>query len=157
MNTISLPVREMSREAFAPFGVLIDSRGSVEVDFGLGVPCLTGATSLPRPFTFEFMARHRHTMQVFSPLAGSRAIICVAPPNGREAPDVDKVVAFHVAGMLPYAYHRGTWHTPPFATGEWYSYLVVDRSGTLDDDYELANLKTLRNCVFEIEFSNSPR
>jgi ureidoglycolate hydrolase len=157
MNVIRLPVQKMTREAFAPYGVLIDSRGSVEVDFGLGVPSLTGATSEARPFRFEFMARHRHTMQVFSPLAGSQAIICVAPPNGREAPDVDKVVAFFVEGRLPYAYHRGTWHTPPFATREWYSYLVVDRSGTLDDDYELVDLRAARGCVFEIDFSNSPQ
>ena len=151
MKVIRLPVQKMTREAFAPYGVLLDRRGSVEVDFGLGVPCLTGATSEPRPFSFDFMARHKHTMQVFSPLAGSQAVICVAPANGREAPDVDKVVAFRVEGRLPYAYYRGTWHTPPFATGEWYSYLVVDRSGTLDDDYELADLKATRDCVFEIE------
>ena len=151
MKTIRLPVQKMTREAFAPYGVLIDSRGSVEVDFGLGVPCLTGATSEPRPFSFDFMARHKHTMQVFSPLAGSQAVICVAPPNGLDAPDPDKVVAFRVEGRLPYAYFRGAWHTPPFATGEWYSYLVVDRSGTLDDDYELADLKATRDCVFEID------
>jgi ureidoglycolate lyase len=151
MKTIRLPVLQMTREAFAPYGVLLDSRGSVEVDFGLGVPCLTGATAEPRPFRFDFMARHRHTMQVFSPLAGSQAIICVAPANGREAPDVEQVVAFRVEGRLPYAYFRGTWHTPPFPLGEWYSYLVVDRSGTLDDDYELVDLKATRDCVFEIE------
>ena len=37
MKVIRLPVQKMTREAFAPYGVLIDSRGSVEVDFGLGV------------------------------------------------------------------------------------------------------------------------
>ena len=152
MKTIRLPVQQMTRESFAPYGVLIDSRGSVEVDFGLGVPCLTGATSERRPFQFEFMARHKHTMQVFSPLAGSQAIICVAPANGREAPDVDKVVAFRVEGRLPYAYFRGTWHTPPFATGEWYSYLVVDRKGTLDEDLELVDLRAARGCTFEIDY-----
>ena len=151
MKVIRLPVQQMTREAFAPYGVLIDSRGSVEVDFGLGVPCLTGATSEPRPFSFEFMARHKHTMQVFSPLAGSQAIICVAPANGREAPDVDKVVAFRVEGRLPYAYYRGTWHTPPFATGGWYSYLVVDRKGTLDEDLELVDMRAARGCTFEID------
>jgi ureidoglycolate lyase len=151
MNVIRLPVLKMTREAFAPYGILLDSRGSVEVDFGLGVPCLTGATSEPRAFRFEFMARHRHTMQVFSPLALSQAVVCVAPPNGREAPDVDRVVAFRVEGRLPYAYFRGTWHTPPFALGDWYSYLVVDRKGTLEDDYELVDLKATRDCVFEID------
>ncbi|MGH9941565.1 MAG: hypothetical protein ACRD9R_04290, partial [Pyrinomonadaceae bacterium] len=51
----------------------------------------------------------------------------------------------------PYAYHKGTWHTPPFALSQWSSYLVVDRAGTLDDDYELVDLKAVHQCVFEIE------
>ena len=151
MNVIRLPVRRMTREAFAPFGVLIDSRGAREIDLGGGTPSLTGATAERRPFRFEFMARHTRTMQAFAPLALSQAIICVAPPNDGEAPEVEKVVAFRVEGRLPYAYHKGTWHTPPFAVGEWYSYLVVDRAGTLDDDYELADLKAARDCTFEIE------
>ncbi|HVF55805.1 MAG TPA: ureidoglycolate lyase [Pyrinomonadaceae bacterium] len=151
MKVIRLPVQKMTREAFAPYGVLIDSRGSVEIDLGQGTPSLTGATSERRPFRFDFMARHRFTMQVFSPLASSQAIVCVAPPNGLHVPDIERVAAFIVEGRLPYAYHRGTWHTPPFSVGEWYSYLVVDRSGTLDDDYELVDLKATRDCAFEIE------
>ena len=151
MDVRRLPVQKLTRETFAPFGVLIDSRGTVEIDLGGGVPALTGATSERRPFRFDFMARHRLTMQVFSPLASSEAIICVAPPNEAGAPDTERVVAFRVEGRLPYAYHKGTWHTPPFAVGEWYSYLVVDRSGTLEDDYELVDLKATRGCVFEID------
>lgn len=148
-----LHVRELTREAFEPFGVLIDRRGSLEVDLGGGAPSVTGATSERRPFRFEFMARHLRTMQVFAPLASSQAIICVAPPNNRAAaPDPERVEAFLVEGRLPYAYHKGTWHTPPFATGEWYSYLVVDRSGTLDDDYELVSTRETLGCEFEIEF-----
>ena len=52
MNVIRLPAQKMTRESFAPYGILLDSRGSVEIDLGLGVPCLTGATSEPRPFRF---------------------------------------------------------------------------------------------------------
>ena len=151
MNVIRLPVQKMTREAFAPYGVLLDRRGSVDVDIGMGVPSITGATPDPRAFKFDFMARHKHTMQVFSPLAGSQAVICVAHANGLDAPDPDKVVAFLLEGRLPYAYFRGTWHTPPFATGEWYSYLVVDRKGTLDEDLELVDLRAARGCSFEIE------
>src|SRR5215212_4575038 len=151
MNVVRIKVQPMTREAFAPYGVLIDSRGSVEVDLGEGKPSLTGATSERRPLRFDFMARHRRTMQVFSPLASSRFVIAVAPPNDRGAPEVEKVVAFLVDGRLPYAYHRGTWHTPPFPVNEWASYLVVDRAGTLDDDWELVDLKVTRQTVFEID------
>lgn len=146
-----LHVRKLTREAFAPFGVLIDSRGSLDIDLGGGAPSVTGATAERRPFRFEFMARHLRTMQVFAPLASSQAIICVAPPNADAAPDPECVEAFLVEGRLPYAYHKGTWHTPPFATGDWYSYFVVDRAGTLDDDYELVSTRETRDCEFEIE------
>ena len=108
-------------------------------------------TSERRAFEFQFMARHKRTMQVFSPLASSRSIICVAPPSERDAPAVEEIVAFLVNGRLPYAYHKGTWHTPPFAVGEWASYLVVDRAGTLDSDYELVDLQAVHDCTFEID------
>jgi hypothetical protein len=35
--------------------------------------------------------------------------------------------------------------------GEWSSYLVIDRAGTLDSDYELVDLQAVHNCTFEIE------
>ncbi len=150
MKVLTLKVQPMTRESFAPFGVLIDSRGAVEVDLG-AAQSLTGATAERRPLAFEFMARHKQTMQVFSPLAESQCVIAVAPPNESSAPDADKVTAFFVDGRLPYAYHKGTWHTPPFPVAEWASFLVVDRSGTLDDDYELIDLRALCGCSFEIE------
>ncbi len=150
MNIIRLKVQSLMRESFAPFGVLIDSRGAVEVDLG-EAQSLTGTTAERRPFAFEFMARHRQTMQVFSPLAGSPCVIAVAPPNESGAPDVESVTAFFVDGRLPFAYHKGTWHTPPFPVAEWASFLVVDRRGTLDDDYELINLRRMCECSFEIE------
>lgn len=151
MNLVRLKVKPMTRESFAPFGVLIDSRGSVDIDLGEGKPSLTGATSDWRPLRFDFMARHLRTMQVFSPLASSQALIAVAPPSAGNAPEVEQVVAFFVDGKLPYAYHKGTWHTPPFPVREWASFLVVDRSGTLDDDWELTDLRVTRNTTFEIE------
>ncbi|HEX8773082.1 MAG TPA: ureidoglycolate lyase [Pyrinomonadaceae bacterium] len=152
MHVVRLKVQPMTRASFAPYGVLIDSRGSVEIDLGEGKPSLTGATSERRPFRFDFMARHRRTMQVFSPLASSQSVIAVAPPSQGAVPPIERIAAFLVDGRLPYAYHKGTWHTPPFPVGEWASYLVVDRSGTLDDDWELVDLKQTHHQVFEIEF-----
>ncbi len=151
MDVVRIKVQPMTREAFAPFGVLIDSRGSVDIDLGEGRPSMTGATSEWRPLKFDFMARHVQTMQVFSPLASSQAVVAVAPPSGSSAPEIEKVAAFFVDGKLPYAYHRGTWHTPPFPLREWASFLVVDRSGTLDDDWELIDLRVTRNTTFEIQ------
>jgi ureidoglycolate hydrolase len=98
------------------------------------------------------MARHRRTMQLFSPMVGCRSIICVAPPAPeRAAPAPEEIAAFLVDGRLPYAYHKGTWHTPPFSIAGWSSYLVVDRAGTLNDDYELIDMAAVHDCTFEIE------
>ncbi len=152
MKLLHISLQALTRDAFAPYGVVLDRRGSLELDLGGGTPSMTGATAERRPFRFEFMARHRRTMQIFSPLVSSQLIIAVAPPNNRNAPDVETVRAFFVDGRLPFAYHRGTWHTPPFPVHEWASYLVVDRSGTLEDDYELADLRAAHTTIFEIHF-----
>lgn len=151
MKVVRLKVQPMTREGFAPYGVLIDSRGSVEIDLGEGKQSLTGATAERRPLRFDFMARHKRTMQVFSPLYSTQFVIAVAPPGETEVPQVERIAAFLVDGRLPYAYHKGTWHTPPFPVGEWASYLVVDRTGTLDDDWELVDLKATHDQVFEID------
>lgn len=151
MNIIRLKLQPLTSESFAPFGILLDQRGSMKINLGSGGVEMTGATSDPRPFVVEHLSRHKRTMQVFSPLAGSEALIVVAPPNGEDKPDVEKLTAFYVNGRLPYAYHIGTWHAPPFALGDWYSYLVIDRSGTLDDDWEMVDLKTALDVTVEIE------
>lgn len=150
MRTIRLPLRPLTREAFAPYGIVIDQRGSVEIDLGGGVPSMTGATAERRDFAFTFLARHRRTMQVFSPLVGSQSIVAVAPPVG-SAPRVEDVQAFLIDGRHPYALHKGTWHTPPFPAGEWASYLVVDRAGTLEDDYELYDFAREQEASFRID------
>ena len=150
MKVIRLPTQLLTREAFASFGVVIDQRGSVGLDLGGGTPVMTGATAERRDFAFTFLARHRRTMQVFSPLVGSQSIIAVAPP-GREFPRAEDVQAFLIDGRHPYAFHTGTWHTPPFPVGEWASYLVIDRAGTLEDDYELFDFALEQNLTFRID------
>jgi len=151
MKIIRVPVRALTSDEFAPYGAVINRRGSIELNLSGGTASLTGATAERRDLRFEFMARHQRTVQVFSPLVGSQSIIAVAAPNERSVPDIETIKAFYVDGRWPYALHRGTWHTPPFPVGEWASYLVIDRTGTLDDDYELADLRAAAGASFEIE------
>lgn len=150
MRTAHLPVQLLSRDSFAPYGIVIDQRGSIEIDLGGGIPSMTGATAERRAFEFNFLARHSRTMQIFSPLVGSQSIIAVAPPDMR-APHPEDVRAFLIDGRHPYALHRGTWHTPPFPVGEWASYLVIDRAGTLEDDYELHDFSRSHSLRFVID------
>ena len=52
MKILRLPVQPLTRESFAPYGIVIDRRGSVEIDLGGGTPSMTGATAERRPFRF---------------------------------------------------------------------------------------------------------
>ena len=154
MRIITIPVQSVTRTSFAPFGVLLDRRGTIDIDFGGGTPAMTGATSEHRAFRFAHLARHLRTMQMFSPLAGTRTIVAVAPPNSYDkrddVPRLEAVTAFLMDGKLPYALHRGTWHTPPFPLDEWASYTVVDRTGTLEDDYEIYDFAHKDSVRFEL-------
>ena len=153
MRIITIPVQTLTRAAFEPYGVLLERRGTIEIDVNGGTPAMTGATSEHRPFRFSHLARHLRTMQMFSPLAGTRTIVAVARSNDfdkRDAPRLETVTAFLMDGKLPYALHRGTWHTPPFALDEWASYTVVDRAGTLEDDYEIYDFAHKDDVRFEL-------
>jgi ureidoglycolate lyase len=148
--TICLEARPMTREMFAPFGEIIGERGSVEVDLGGGEACLVAQTVEQRPMTFDFLGRHSRTEQVFSPLGGAKSIIAVAMPSDGENPDVNQMAAFWVDGNCAFKLHRGTWHTSAFPVEKNATFLVLDREGTLDEDFDLRDLKTTLGVVVEI-------
>ena len=148
--TICLEARPMTREMFAPFGEIIGERGPVEVDLGGGEACLVAQTVEQRPMTFDFLGRHSRTEQVFSPLGGSKSIIAVAMPSDGENPDVNQMAAFWVDGNCAFKLHRGTWHTSAFLVEKDATFLVLDREGTLDEDFDLRDLKTTLGVVVEI-------
>lgn len=150
IRTITLEVQPMTREAFAPYGEIIGERGPIEIDLDQGAASFVAQTVEKRPMMFDFLGRHSRTEQVFSPLGGSKSIIAVAMPTEGESPDPNKMAAFLVDGSFAFKLHRGTWHTSAFPLKDQASFLVVDREGTLDEDYELRDLKTALGVVVEI-------
>jgi ureidoglycolate lyase len=154
IRTICLNPQPMSREAFAPFGEIISQRGSVELNLDGGPTSVAIQTVEARPMTFDFLGRHRRTEQVFAPLGNRRSIIAVAVSD-RENPDVPdmlKMAAFIVDGSCAFKLHRDTWHTSAFPMNEENAnFLVIDREGTLDEDYDLRDLKTSLGIVVEIK------
>lgn len=150
IRTICLEVQPMTREAFAPFGEIISERGTIEIDLDGGQAGFVTQTVEKRPMVFDFLGRHRRTEQVFSPLGGAQSIIAVAMQTDGDAPDPTKMAAFLVDGSCAFKLHRGTWHTSAFPVKERASFLVVDREGTLDEDYDLRDLKTALGVVVEI-------
>ncbi len=153
IRTICLIPQPMTREAFAPVGELIRERGSVELNLDGSPVSVAMQTVEARPLSFDFLGRHHRTEQVFAPLGHHRSVIAVALSD-RETPDVpdaQKMAAFIVDGSAAFKLHRDTWHTSAFPlNGETATFLVIDREGTLDDDYDLRDLKTSLGLVVEI-------
>ncbi len=152
IRTICLNAQPMTRETFAPFGEIINERGSVELNLDGGSPSVAMQTVETRPLTFDFLGRHRRTEQVFAPLGNQQSIIAVAlaDTESPDVPDAQKMAAFVVDGSCAFKLHRGTWHTSAFPLKESATFLVIDREGTLDEDYDLRDLKTSLGVVVEI-------
>lgn len=153
IRTITLTVQPMTRESFAPYGELIGERGQIELDLDGGRASVVAQTVERRPLTFDFLGRHERTEQIFSPLGGETSIIAVAPPSDDHSalPDIQRMAAFQVDGACAFKLHRGIWHTSAFPVGEHATFLVLDREGTLEEDYDLRDLKTSLGIVVEIQ------
>jgi ureidoglycolate lyase len=155
IKTICLTIRPMTRENFSPYGDLIGERGSVELDLDGGAASVVAQTVEAREMSLDFLGRHRRTEQVFAPLGGARSVLVVAPPSADPAAlDLQRLSAFLVDGSCAFKLHRGTWHTSAFPLDDRATFLVLDREGTLEEDYDLRDLKTSHGVVVEIRLDD---
>lgn len=162
MNTpaelLRLVPRPLEREAFAPFGEVIEASDAVQHftinagnteryhDLANIEPGAGGRASVsifrgqPRqlPFKVEMMERHPLGSQAFVPLSGRAYLVVVAPAG--PAPKVEDLHVFLARGDQGVNYAPGVWHHPLLALGEVSDFLVIDRSGPGDncDEVELA-------------------
>lgn len=155
IRTIALTIQPMTREAFAPYGELIGERGAIEVDLDGGAASVVAQTIEAHALSFDFMGRHLRTEQVFAPLGAARSVIAVAPPSRDGALDIKRLGAFLIDGSHAFKLHRGTWHTSAFPLQERATFIILDREGTLEDDFDLRDLKTAHGVVVEIRESTS--
>ncbi|MBX3280259.1 MAG: ureidoglycolate lyase [Acidobacteria bacterium] len=155
IRTIALTIRPMTRETFAPYGELIGERGAVEVDLDGGAASVVAQTIEAHALSFDFMGRHLRTEQVFAPLGSARSVIAVAPPSRDGDLDIKRLGAFLIDGSCAFKLHRGTWHTSAFPLDERATFIILDREGTLEDDFDLRDLKTAHGVVVEIRESVS--
>ena len=146
-----LEARLLTREAFAPFGDVIETegarhypinRGTVErfddlasVDVGedgrvvVGIVECTHAARAPVPV--PMIERHPAGTQAFIPI--DEGVMCVVvAPAGDEVSPAD-LRAFVSNGRQGVNYHRGTWHMPLVAFEAGQRFLVVDRGGPGDN------------------------
>lgn len=153
---VRLIAEALTRDAFAPYGDVIDETGPEqfptnegealrvhamgEVDCsaenGRAILSLFRMTRANLDGGVRLMERHPISSQAFVPLNGCRFVVVVA--NTLEPPSASALRAFVSNGTQGVNYHRGIWHHPLIALGAG-DFLVVDRTArgaVFDQDYE---------------------
>ncbi|KND57761.1 Ureidoglycolate hydrolase [Candidatus Paraburkholderia schumanniana] len=145
MKTLTL--KPLTREAFAPFGDVIELEGArhfpinagtterfhdlanVDVGFETGGRPLINvfrAQPHPQPVVISMMERHPLGSQAFVPLADVRYLVVVAPAGEF---DPTQLRAFCARGFQGVNYARGVWHHPLIVLEKAGDFIVVDRGG----------------------------
>ena len=157
MTTPTLTPETLTREAFAPFGEVIEASdavrhftinaGNTERSHDLariepgpdGRVIVSIFRGQPRtlPFRVEMMERHPLASQAFIPMSGRPYLVVVAPAG--EPPTVRDLRVFLARGGQGVNYGPGVWHHPLLALDAVCDFLVVDRSGSAPncDEIEL--------------------
>ncbi|MFP3556620.1 ureidoglycolate lyase [Paraburkholderia sp. SIMBA_049] len=142
----TLAIEPLTREAFAPFGDVIELAGAKQIPINLGTTIRyhdlakvdvtdEGGRTLvnlfrgqPRALPFEITMMERHPLgsQAFIPLNDKPYLVVVAPAGEL---DESKIRAFVTSGWQGVNYAKGVWHHPLLALGEVSDFIVVDRGG----------------------------
>ncbi|MBL8250548.1 MAG: ureidoglycolate lyase, partial [Candidatus Competibacter sp.] len=144
---VELPVRPLSRAAFAPFGDVIETDGAthypinegsclrfhdlarVTADAG-GRPSINIFRARPVvwPLVIEQVERHPLGSQAFYPLERRPYLVVVAAPDPVSSALVP--LAFLASGRQGVNYRPGVWHHPLLALASESEFLVIDRIGS---------------------------
>jgi ureidoglycolate lyase len=141
-----LTARPLTREAFAPFGDVIDDTGQNRFHINAGkaerihdlataeaagpnarvILSLFRGTPYAFPLTLRMVERHPFGSQAFVPLSPAPFLVVVSHdgPDGPGEPH-----AFVTAPGQGVNYPRGRWHAVLTPIGEKQDFLVVDRAG----------------------------
>lgn len=144
-----LIIRPLTKEAFAPFGDVIEMEKSdwfhinngtteryhrladIEISGGDGSPIISLARgdAFHPPIVIKMLERHPLGSQAWIPFNRTPFIVVVAPNGSDDMPDTGCMCAFYAAGNQGVNYHRGTWHHPLISFRERGEFIVVDRAG----------------------------
>ncbi|MGQ7247356.1 ureidoglycolate lyase [Halomonas sp. V046] len=148
---LELIAQPLTKEAFAPFGEVIDSRTSDHFPINAGrtqrhhdlarvetlgdnartLISIFVSQPIELPLTLSFLERHPLGSQAFMPLHEERFVVVVAPAG--ESFDPRQVRAFVTDGHQGVNYHAGTWHAIQSVLEREGEFLVVDRGGDGDN------------------------
>jgi ureidoglycolate lyase len=149
-----LAPRQISVEAFAPFGTLIEARlrppepinaGTTQRHSDLASLDLRAPGCDPRigiyvararafPLTIAKLERHRQASQVFIPMGGHAFVVVVAP--GGESPEWEGLHAFVTGPGQAIALRRGCWHHGLVALGDGDRFAVIEGGNYREDTEE---------------------
>ena len=148
--TLTLNILPLTKEAFAPFGDVIEVDGARVMNINQGttqrfhdlakVQTLEGGHTLinifrgqprPQPIEIKMMEYHPIGSQAFIPLQPAPYLLVVAPAG--DAPGAEALVAFRADAHQGINYHAAVWHHPLLVLQENHDFLVVDRGGPGDN------------------------
>ena len=142
-----LPIEPLSREAFAPFGDVIefDGRESYEINNGMAdryhaqsaielhgneskaVISLVHSRKFEMPRKLDHMEYHPLGSQAFIPLDAQPFIVVVGA--AADEPDLERIRGFVTNGRQGIHYHTGTWHHVLLTPYAEMRFICVDRDG----------------------------
>lgn len=148
-NRISLTPASLTREAFAPFGDVIEKRGARHFPMNSGMleryydlagiqvgaesggrPVMSIASCLKiseLPMQISLLERHPHGSQAIYPLFSETMLVVVAPPGEQIA--INQIRAFYSNGQQGINFHAGVWHLPIIALEDQQEFMLIDRGG----------------------------
>ena len=160
LRTHMLELRELTPEAFAPYGQVINpirtggqgsdvhhdpenSPGEAKLVLDNGVPRLW-IMHLPHVgLGFSRIARHRRVTQCLGSLGGKEWFIGVAPPGDLAddaCPRLEDIVAFRIPGDRIIKLHVATWHAGPHFVHDDCQFLNLENLDTNKRDFHAAPL-----------------
>lgn len=148
----TLKVEVLTREAFEPFGDILEIRDNPWVinqgrcqkysdltsvttdDQGYATMHIYKTARIRQAYQLDLLERHPLGSQTFMPLAGQRFLVVVAAGSSdAEKPDLSSIRCFLTNGKQGITYHPGVWHHPLLSIDSGEEYLVIDRKGPGDN------------------------
>lgn len=142
--TKPLKTRPLTREAFAPYGDLLDASGTpdkminrgkcarfhdrAQLDFSdgrVGISIFRGERET-LPYRLEMMERHPEGSQAFIPMSADPFLVIVAADKDSAPVDPQAFVTAPGEGVN---FHKGTWHGVLTPLAEPGLFAVIDRIG----------------------------
>ena len=147
VEAVPVHVEPLTREAFTPFGEVLESAGAKHFPINAGTTTrhhdlaqiealgddarvlfnLFEGQAWHPPIAIAMLERHPQGSQAFFPVNGARMLIVVAPPGEL---DERAIRAFISDGNQGINYAPGTWHHPLLSLHQPGTFVVIDRGGS---------------------------